>query len=137
MGNKQSNNQPQAHYKIGDLAREFGITLRALRFYEDRGLIAPQRDGLKRLYSQSDRARVELIVFGKRIGMSIAEIKLFLEIMSSPGGDNDKHSASNTTALRGMLEASLAQLQVQRGQIDGAIAEVRQHISNFSMRNQH
>src|ERR671929_1496623 len=61
-------------FSIGDLAREFGVTLRALRFYEDKGLLTPRRIGQTRLYSRRDRARLKLVLMGKKVGFSLLEI---------------------------------------------------------------
>ena len=66
-------------YTIGDLADFFGITHRALRFYEDKGMLKPRRVGQKRLYSNKDRTKLRLILNGKQIGMTIREIQEFLE----------------------------------------------------------
>src|SRR6476619_1475956 len=61
-------------YTIGDLSREFGVTLRALRFYEDKGLLSPAREGMTRLYSAQDREHLKLILKGKRLGFTLVEI---------------------------------------------------------------
>src|SRR5262249_41987406 len=65
----------KVEFTIGELSREFGVTLRALRFYENKGLISPQRDGLNRLYSQGDRTRLALILKGKKLGFTLGEIR--------------------------------------------------------------
>jgi DNA-binding transcriptional MerR regulator len=62
-------------YTIGDLAREFGVTLRTLRFYEDRGLLSPRREGLARIYDAQDRSRLAVILKGKRLGFTLTEIR--------------------------------------------------------------
>lgn len=62
-------------YSISDLAREFGITLRALRFYEQRGLIKPARDGITRIYTEADRARIAEIMRMRKLGFTVREIK--------------------------------------------------------------
>ncbi len=67
-------------YSITDLARELGVTQRTIRFYEDQGLIAPQRAGTTRVYSHRDRARMILILRGKRLGFSLKDIKEFLDL---------------------------------------------------------
>jgi DNA-binding transcriptional MerR regulator len=67
-------------YSIGDLSREFGVTLRTLRFYEDKGLISPQRRGTTRLYNRRDRARLQLILRGKKVGFSLEDIKEMLDL---------------------------------------------------------
>src|ERR1051326_2243135 len=70
----------QRIYSIAELAREFGITARTIRFYEDEGLIKPKRQGLTRLYSAHDRVRLGWILRGKRLGFSLAEIKQLLDL---------------------------------------------------------
>ncbi|MFD2032249.1 MerR family transcriptional regulator [Ancylobacter dichloromethanicus] len=67
-------------FTIGDLAREFGVTLRALRFYEDKGLLAPRREGLTRLYSPAERSRLAIILKGKKLGFTLAEIKAMVAL---------------------------------------------------------
>jgi len=62
-------------FTIGELSREFGVTLRALRFYENKGLISPQREGMNRLYSEGDRTRLALILKGKKLGFTLGEIR--------------------------------------------------------------
>jgi DNA-binding transcriptional MerR regulator len=73
-------------FKIGDLAREFGVTLRTLRFYEDRGLLNPERRGTTRLYSRRDRARLRLILLAKTLGFSLTEAKQLIEIYHESNG---------------------------------------------------
>ncbi len=63
----------EATYTISELAREFGVTTRTIRFYEEKGLVSPRREGQKRLYSHADRVRIKLILRGKRIGMTLDE----------------------------------------------------------------
>lgn len=64
---------PEATYTISELAREFGVTTRTIRFYEEKGLVSPRREGQKRLYTPADRVRIKLILRGKRIGLSLDE----------------------------------------------------------------
>ena len=73
-------------FTIGDLAREFDVTLRALRFYEDKGLLTPRRQGLQRLYDRRDRKRLKLILMGKRVGFSLGEIREMLDLYETPNG---------------------------------------------------
>jgi len=72
-------------YKIGDLAQEFDVTLRTLRFYEDRGLVTPARSGTTRLYSEQDRERLRIALFCKRIGLPLGEIGEMLDLHDSEG----------------------------------------------------
>jgi DNA-binding transcriptional MerR regulator len=73
-------------YSIRDLSDEFDITPRALRFYEDKGLIAPERKGLQRIYDRRDKARISLILRGKRLGFSLAEIRNWLDLYELQDG---------------------------------------------------
>ena len=83
--NDASFNNGDLLFRIGDLAREFGVTLRTLRFYEDKGLLKPQRNGVTRLYSKRDRARLKLILLGKRLGFSLTEVKRMIELYDPQG----------------------------------------------------
>jgi len=74
-------------YSIGDLARECGATLRAIRFYEDHGLLRPLREGQRRIYRERDRTRLKLILRGKRLGFSLAEIAEILALYDEPRGE--------------------------------------------------
>jgi DNA-binding transcriptional MerR regulator len=90
-------------FKIGDLAREFGVTLRTLRFYEDRGLLRPQRRGTVRLYTRADRTRLKLIQLAKTLGFSLTEAKQLIELYHQPGGRQHQ------------LEVAFKRLQEQEG----------------------
>ncbi len=74
-------------YGIADLAKEFDVTTRTLRFYEDEGLIAPARQGQRRIFSQRDRVRLKLILRGKRLGFSIEEIREIINLYDAPPGE--------------------------------------------------
>ncbi len=76
----QAQMNKQTTYSIGDLAREFDITTRSIRFYEDQGLLAPARQGQTRLYTNKDRVRLKLILRGKRLGFSLAETKRLFDL---------------------------------------------------------
>lgn len=107
-------------FTIGDLAREFGVTLRTLRFYEDKGLVNPKRDGMNRLYSRRDRARLKLVLMGKRVGFSLTEIKNMLDLYDL----RDGQVAQLRTAL-GRFNEQIAVLERQRKDIEQALAELR------------
>lgn len=81
-------------WTIGELSREFDATARALRFYEDKGMLHPQRDGLNRLYSVRDRARLQLILRGKRVGFSLMEIREMIDLYDL--GDNQRAQMHRT-----------------------------------------
>jgi DNA-binding transcriptional MerR regulator len=106
---------------ISDLANEFGITPRALRFYEDEGLISPERKGTARLYSQRDRVRLAWILRGKRVGFSLTEIRELLDLYDV--GDGRRSQRAETLArCRSKIDA----LERQKVDIDAAIAELHE-----------
>ena len=74
-------------FSIGDLSREFGVTTRTIRFYEDQGLLSPTREGQNRVYRPRDRVRLKLILRGKRLGFSLKEIKALIELYDAPEGE--------------------------------------------------
>ena len=84
---RTTSTQPAVTYTITDLAREFNVTTRAIRFYEDQRLLNPQRDGRKRIYSYRDRTRLRLILRGKRLGFSLSETRELFELFDSPRGE--------------------------------------------------
>ena len=104
--------------------RTFGVTLRTLRFYEDKGLISPKRDGSTRLYTRRDRARLKLILLGRKVGFSLRDVKQIMDLYDPKG--------ANTKQLRltlGKSEKQLARLQKQRAAIDEAITELSDTMS--------
>ena len=106
-------------FTITDLAAEFGVTPRALRFYEDEGLIAPERRGVARVYSQRDRARLAWILRGKRVGFSLAEIREMIDLYDV--GDGRAVQRAVTVAR---CRERIATLRQQMKDIDAAIAEL-------------
>jgi DNA-binding transcriptional MerR regulator len=109
-------------YTITELAQEFDVTPRAIRFYEDMGLIAPARAGRNRVYSQRDRTRLKLTLRGKRLGLSLQEIKQLVDMYESPSD-----TAPQLQAFLQVLAAHRRQLQQQREDIDVTLAEIAQH----------
>ena len=75
-------------FSISDLAREFGVTTRAIRFYEDEGLLSPGRSGRQRVYTSRDHVRLKLIVRGKRLGFSLSEVREIIEMYDLDSGEN-------------------------------------------------
>ena len=111
-------------YRIGDLAEEFGVTLRTLRFYEDKDLLRPKRVGGTRLFSKRDRARLKLILLGKRVGFSLTEVKRMIDLYDPRG--------KNVTQLKVALSKGEAQMRVleeQRTSINTAIEELDRTIT--------
>jgi len=106
---------PFRTYSITQLCREFGATPRALRFYEEQGLLSPGRRELQRVYSYKDRARLQLILRGRRVGLSIAEIRDILDAY-----DEEGEAAQNARALR-VFRQRIEALEAQRREVDEAI----------------
>ena len=107
-------------YSIGELAREFGVTTRAIRFYEDQGLITPDRHGQTRIYSPADRVKLILILRGKRLGFSLAESRELIE-MYNPAANEPQ-----LRALMDRIEERQAQLAAQKRDIAQLEAELDQ-----------
>jgi len=107
-------------YTIGELAREFGVTARALRFYEDKLLLDPERDGMNRIYSARDRARLNLVLRGKRVGFSLSEIKSMLDLYDL----KDAQRAQLRTS-RDKFRRQLSVLERQRQDLEDAILELK------------
>ncbi len=109
----------QNTFTIGDLAREFDVTHRTLRFYEDKGLISPRREGQNRIYSRRDRARLKLVILGRKVGFSLAEIKEMLEFYDLKDG----HVSQLQLALS-RFSQQIATLRRKKSDIEQAIAEL-------------
>jgi len=116
-------NRPEAEsrdlFAIADLAREFGISTRAIRFYEAKGLLAPERVGATRVFRRRDRARLILILRGKRLGFSLRDIAEYLSLYDA---DRDQQ----VHLLAGKVDARLASLERQRADLETTIAELRE-----------
>lgn len=113
-------------FSISDLARDYGVTLRTLRFYEARGLLSPTRSGMTRIYSGRDRARLALILKGKQLGFTLVEIRAMLANEEGKGAASEEKSASvgGLQLTRSQIGEQLELLRSQRSEIDGAIAEL-------------
>ena len=112
-------------FTIGELSREFGVTLRALRFYENKGLIAPQRDGLNRLYSEADRNRLALILKGKKLGFTLGEIRQMIAAEEG-SDDSDALSLSREKCLE-----QIELLQRQKAEIEEGLSELHRIYSSL------
>ena len=118
---RQVANEALQLYSIGDLSAEFELSHRAIRFYEDRGLLAPQRIGGNRIYSARDRARLQLILRGKRLGFALADIKELLELYDA---DPDHLEQLRATLHKG--RARIAVLERQQQEIALTVTELRE-----------
>jgi DNA-binding transcriptional MerR regulator len=115
-------------FSIGELAREFGLTTRAIRFYEDCGLLRPARAGKSRVYSAGDRARLTLTLRGKRLGLKLAEVKELVD-MYETRRDTDAQLRRFVDVLgrqRAQLEARLAELQTTLDEVVAQEGAARQ-----------
>ena len=101
---------PDKTYTISELAKEFGITTRTIRFYEEKGLVTPLRDGQKRLFTPADRVRIKLILRGKRIGMTLRECVEFID-MYDPAHNNEDQLHSLIEDVKRRRERLLQQRQ--------------------------
>ncbi|HOI51171.1 MerR family transcriptional regulator [Azonexus caeni] len=110
-----------ATFSISDLAREFAITPRTIRFWEDQGILAPQREGQKRIFTRRDRARLKMALRGKRLGLSLAEIKDLIGMYNS----TEDETPQLLECLR-IIEKRRAALEQQREDIEAVLAEIGQ-----------
>ena len=109
-------------FTITELAHEFDITPRAIRFYEDMRLLEPARDGRNRVYTQRDRTRLKLTLRGKRLGLSLQEVKQLVDMYESPSD-----TAQQLQAFLGVLQAHRSLLEQQLEDIEVTLGEIAQH----------
>lgn len=122
----------QDAFSISDLCAEFGVTPRALRFYEDEGLISPERRGTQRIYSHADRARLAWILRGKRVGFSLAEIKEMIDLYDVGEGRRVQKQVT-LERCRDRIEL----LENQKRDIDAHIAELQQFVELLQSSDSH
>jgi DNA-binding transcriptional MerR regulator len=112
-------------YTIAELAREFDITARAIRFYEDQGLLSPTREGVggrNRVYTPRDRTRLKLTLRGKRLGLTLSEIKSIIDMYETP-----KDTVAQIDRFLSVLAHQRATLEQQRDDIEMSLAEITVH----------
>jgi DNA-binding transcriptional MerR regulator len=119
---------PVGAYTIGQLCREFGATTRALRFYEEQGLLSPARRDTARIYSYKDRARLVLIMRGRRVGLSLAEIREILDLYEEEG-----EAAQGAKAVR-VFRRRVEALEVQKREAEEAIGRLREATQKLASR---
>ena len=110
----------RGEFSIGELSREFDVTPRAIRFYEDQGLLAPRRAGQRRIYTARDRTRLKLTLRGKRLGLSLSEIRELID-MYEPGRDE----RPQLKRFLAVLDAHKASLVQQQADLDAQLSEIR------------
>ena len=116
----QLEEQERAEYSISELAREFEVTPRAIRFYEDQGLLSPRREGQRRIYTPRDRTRLKLTLRGKRLGLSLSEIRELID-MYEPG----RGERAQLQRFLAVLEAHKAALLQQQSDLEAQLSEIR------------
>ena len=109
----------RAEFSIGELAREFDVTPRAIRFYEDQGLLSPRREGQRRIYTPRDRTRLKLTLRGKRLGLSLSEIRELID-MYEPGRD----ARPQLERFLAVLESHKSALLRQRADLEAQLSEL-------------
>jgi DNA-binding transcriptional MerR regulator len=107
-------------FSIRDLTREFDVTARTLRFYEERGLLSPHREGQERIYGRRDRARLKLALMGKAVGFSLDEIRAMLDLYDLGDGQ-----ATQIKVALERFQDQIVRLKSQRQHLDRAIAELQ------------
>jgi DNA-binding transcriptional MerR regulator len=116
-------------YTIRDLTKEFGVTPRTLRFYESEGLLAPERRGQARIYSGRDRGRLTLILRGRRVGFSLAEIRELLDLYGIGDG-----GIAQLERSRAKFSQRITELERQKKDIDESIAELKLGLESIDHR---
>lgn len=121
MSTHQEETMRPETYSISDLSREFDITTRAIRFYEDQGLLTPKRDGQKRIYSPRDRTLLKLILRGKRLGFTLAESRVLFDMY-----DPDSGNAKQLQRFLNILDEKEALLDQQLHDIEVMKIELKE-----------
>ena len=112
-------------YTIGEMAKEFEVTSRTLRLYEEEGLLIPQREGTRRIYSERNRVRLRLILRGKRLGWSLAEIKELFDLYDSSHGEE-----AQLELMLAKLEQRREMLEMQKRDIENALEDLARIAGN-------
>jgi DNA-binding transcriptional MerR regulator len=109
----------QATFGIGDLAREFGVTPRTIRFYEDEGMLAPRREGQRRIFTGRDRTRLKLILRGRRLGFPLAEIRKIINLYDEPAGE-----AAQLELLLNKIKARQTELEAKQRDLKASLQDL-------------
>ena len=124
-------------YGIAELAREFGVTARTIRFYEAEGLLAPLRDGQRRVYRPRDRTRLRLILRGRRLGFSLAEVRKIVDLYDAPPGEAGQLAflLDKIAARQAELEAKRRDIEATLDDLDGVAANCRARLAELEARD--
>ncbi len=126
-------------YTISDLAKEFGITTRTLRFYEDQGILSPAREGTSRLFSQRDRVRLKLTLRGKRLGFTLADIKDLFDLYDLARDEKKqlREFLARLERRRGLLEQQQEDVAVMLNEITFFETQCRQLLAQADKKTAH
>lgn len=119
-----------ATYSISDLAKEFALTTRAIRFYEDEGLLAPRRSGRSRIYGERERVRIKLVLRGKRLGLSLSEIRELLDLYEATNSERPQliKFLEVLAARRAMLAQQQEDIAIVLAEIDSLERQCRKRL---------
>lgn len=123
---------PTHQFTISQLSKEFAITTRSIRFYEDQGLLSPQRDGQKRIYSSHDRTWLKLICRGKRLGLSLTEIRQILDMYDSSASNNAQQLLAFIDKIKlrkAALEQQMLDISALKKELDEAEKRCKKALS--------
>ncbi|OZI21198.1 MerR family transcriptional regulator [Bordetella genomosp. 9] len=126
---------PPASWTISELAREFDITPRTIRFYEDQGIVSPSREGRNRVYDARDRTRLKLALRGKRLGLQLSEIRTLIDMYDGPGDTEAQQLREYLAVLtrhRDTLEQQRLDIEETLGEIAAQEAECRRLLESRS-----
>ena len=121
-------------FSISDLAREFGVTTRAIRFYEDEGLLSPGRSGRQRVYTSRDHVRLKLIVRGKRLGFSLSEVREIIEMYDLDPGESGqlRYFLEQIKKRREALQQQRHDIELTLDELDSIESECKHRLSALS-----
>ncbi len=134
LSNSAALDEKDISFSISDLAREFGVTTRAIRFYEDEGLLSPGRSGRQRVYTSRDHVRLKLIVRGKRLGFSLSEVREIIEMYDLDPGESGqlRYFLEQIKKRREALQQQRHDIELTLGELDSIESECKHRLSALS-----
>mgnify|MGYP001156776826 FL=1 len=134
LSNSAALDEKDISFSISDLAREFGVTTRAIRFYEDEGLLSPGRSGRQRVYTSRDHVRLKLIVRGKRLGFSLSEVREIIEMYDLDSGESGqlRYFLEQIKKRREALQQQRHDIELTLDELDSIESECKHRLSALS-----
>ncbi|RZO21612.1 MAG: MerR family DNA-binding transcriptional regulator [Candidatus Thioglobus sp.] len=134
LSNSAALDEKDISFSISDLAREFGVTTRAIRFYEDEGLLSPGRSGRQRVYTSRDHVRLKLIVRGKRLGFSLSEVREIIEMYDLDPGESGqlRYFLEQIKKRREALQQQRHDIELTLDELDSIESECKHRLSALS-----